>query len=70
MAIHDKPYDEPSKTSAVEGELVVSGPNGAGVSMTPRAAETTGQRLIRTAKAARAQLARQKAGKGTVKATK
>jgi hypothetical protein len=63
MASYDEPYDEPSKTRAIEGEVVICGPAALGVSMTPRAAETTGQRLIRTANAARAQLARQKAGK-------
>jgi hypothetical protein len=60
MPTNDEPYDDPSKTKAVDGDVVVQGPDSVGVSVTPRAAETTARRLIRTAKAARAQLARKK----------
>lgn len=48
-------YDTPTETNAVEGEVVLLGPNGIAVSMTPEAAEETGRRLIRTAEAARRQ---------------
>jgi hypothetical protein len=58
MPTTNEPYDEPSKTKAVDGEVVVQGPDSVGVSVTPSAAETTAKRLIRTAKAARAQQTR------------
>jgi hypothetical protein len=57
MRPHDKPFEEPSKTTAIEGEVVITGPDSVAVSVTPEAAETTAQRLIRTAQVARLQRA-------------
>ena len=48
-------YDEASKTTPIEGEVVVSGPDGVAVSLTPRAARVTGERLARTASEAESQ---------------
>lgn len=45
-------YDEATKVSAVEGEVVLDGPDGVGLSMTPRAAAETGRRLQDGAEAA------------------
>ena len=42
-------YDTPTKVTAVDGEVVLDGPDGVGLSMTPRAAKETGERLLRTA---------------------
>jgi hypothetical protein len=44
-----KAYDEPTNTSAVEGEVVLQGPDGVAVSMTPRAARETSRRLKQAA---------------------
>lgn len=38
-------YDEPTKVGAVDGEVTLDGPDGVGVSMTPRAARETARRL-------------------------
>ncbi len=43
---HDRTYDEPSEVSAEEGEVVVDGPDGVAVSLTPDAAAETSQRLL------------------------
>ena len=50
-------YDTPSRVFAVHGEVVLDGPNGVGVSMTPAAAAETAKRLARAAEEARAQAA-------------
>lgn len=42
----DKVHDEPSLVSSEEGEVIVDGPDGVAVSLTPEAAEETGERLI------------------------
>ena len=47
-----KAYDEATKTTAVEGEVVLTGPDGVAVSMTPQAAEKTARRLHRSAQTA------------------
>jgi hypothetical protein len=60
---NNEPYNEASKTNAVDGEVVIQGPDSVGVSVTPSAAEKTAQRLIRTARTARAQLIRKGAKK-------
>lgn len=39
------PYDKPSKVTAVDGEVVLDGPDGVGVSVTPRAAKEMSRRL-------------------------
>ena len=49
------PYDEPSNVSAIDGEVTVNGPDGVGVSLTPDAAEETGERLKESAEEARTQ---------------
>ena len=41
-----KPYDRPSDVVAEEGEVLVDGPDGVAVSLTPRAAEETSRRLF------------------------
>jgi hypothetical protein len=42
-------------TDAVDGEVVLRGPNGVAVSMTPEAAEETARRLLKSAEEARRQ---------------
>lgn len=39
-------YDEASQVSAEEGEVIVDGPDGVAVSLTPRAAVETSDRLL------------------------
>lgn len=39
------PFDEPSDTFVVDGEVVVIGPSSVGLSFTPQAARETGIRL-------------------------
>jgi hypothetical protein len=39
------PYDEPTKVDAVDGEVTLDGPDGVGLSVTPRAARRTARRL-------------------------
>ena len=41
-----KVHDIPSEVSAEEGEVLVDGPGGVAVSLTPRAAEETSHRLL------------------------
>lgn len=41
-----KVYDEPSSVESEKGEVIVDGPDGVAVSLTPDAAEETGGRLI------------------------
>ena len=48
-------YDTPSRVYAVHGEVVLDGPDGVGLSMTPDAASETAKRLARAAEEARAQ---------------
>jgi len=54
MTAH-KAYDEASNVDAVDGEVTVDGPDGVGVSLTPKAAAETGRRLRDAAEAAQAQ---------------
>jgi hypothetical protein len=62
------PYDEPSKVSAVDGEVVLDGPDGVGVSVTPEAAKETSRRLADKAGLADAQnLAAQRSRNRTTK---
>jgi hypothetical protein len=42
----DKIYDEPSEVDAEDGHVVVDGPDGVAVLMTPNAAEETSERLL------------------------
>ena len=41
-----RPHDSPSDISAEEGEVLVDGPGGVAVSLTPGAAAETSQRLL------------------------
>lgn len=52
------PHEQPSKVAAEEGEVLVDGPDGIAVALTPTAAEETGRRLIEAAAEARSQLSR------------
>jgi hypothetical protein len=46
-----KPNDRPSRVAAEEGEVLVDGPNGIALSLTPEAAAETSQRLRDAARA-------------------
>ena len=46
-----KPTDRPSRVAAEEGEVLVDGPNGIALSLTPEAAAETSQRLGEAARA-------------------
>ena len=48
-------YDTPSEVAAQEGEVIVDGPDGVAVSLTPEAALETSDRLLRGGLAARGQ---------------
>lgn len=41
-----KPCDQPSRVAAEEGEVLVDGPDGIALSLSPEAAEETSQRLM------------------------
>jgi hypothetical protein len=43
---HDRTYDTPSEVSAEDGGVIVEGPDGVAVSLTPDAALETSQRLL------------------------
>lgn len=43
---HDRTYDTPSEVAAEDGEVIVDGPDGVAVSLTPDAALETSQRLL------------------------
>jgi hypothetical protein len=56
-----KPHSTPSDVAAEDGEVVVDGPNGFTVSLTPEAAITTSKRLAKAgAEAARQRARREK----------
>ncbi len=40
------PYIEPSEVSVEQGLIIVEGPNGVALTLTPEAAEETGKRLL------------------------
>jgi hypothetical protein len=50
-----KVEDAPSEISAEDGQVIVDGPDGVAVSMTPEAAAETSHRLLRGAAKARGQ---------------
>jgi len=52
---HDKSYDQPSEVVAEDGEVLVDGPDGVAVTLTPDAAAETSQRLLIGAAKAQAQ---------------
>ncbi|HEV2867549.1 MAG TPA: hypothetical protein VGX37_13650 [Allosphingosinicella sp.] len=49
-------HTDPSEVMAEEGEVIVEGPNGVAVTLTPEAAEETGRRMMRAASEARRQV--------------
>lgn len=49
------PRDKPGDAVAESGQVLLDGPEGIAVSMTPAAAEETGRRLIAAAREAREQ---------------
>jgi len=51
-------HSEPSEVNAEQGQVLVEGPDGVAVTLTPDAAEETGRRLINAASLARHQEAR------------
>lgn len=60
---HEKTWKEPSEVGAEEGEVIVDGPDGVAVSLTPDAALETSERLLESGLAARGQqLAEEKKG--------
>ena len=48
-------HSQPSEVTAEQGEVIVEGPDGVAVSLTPEAAEETGRRMIEAASDARRQ---------------
>lgn len=50
-----EPHETPSTVTAEQGEVVVEGPDGVAVSMTPEAALETSERLMRAGLAAHGQ---------------
>lgn len=48
-------YDEPTEVTAKNGEVILDGPDGVDVKVTPEAAEETGERLILKSLQARGQ---------------
>ena len=48
-------HSEPSVVAAEEGNVIVEGPDGVAVTLTPEAAEETGRRMISAASEARRQ---------------
>jgi hypothetical protein len=48
-------HSQPSEVTAEQGQVLVEGPDGVAVSLTPDAAEETGRRLISAASEARRQ---------------
>ena len=54
----DKTYDEPSAVKAEDGEVVLDGPDGVDVRMTPDAAVETSDRLFKSSLKAQGQRVR------------
>lgn len=48
-------YDEPGSVHAVNGVVLLDGPDGVAITLTPRSAEETGNRLIAAARTASGQ---------------
>jgi hypothetical protein len=55
MDPYKKPFSEPMTAQAVDGEVVVLGPDSVGVALTPDAAEESARRLVEAAQRARTQ---------------
>lgn len=58
--MEDKIYDEATEVDAEDGKVVLDGPNGVAVLMTPDAAAETSHRLLLGAARARGQQIREK----------
>ena len=52
------PHAQPSDVAAEEGEVLIEGPNGLALAMTPEAAEETARRMLQAALEARRQVGR------------
>ena len=57
----DKTYDTPTEVTAEDGKVVLDGPDGVDVTITPQAAETTSERLLSAAMEAHGQKVRKEA---------
>lgn len=55
MTTENEPQHEAGEASAEQGQVMLDGPDGVAVALTPAAAEETGQRLIDAAAQARGQ---------------
>lgn len=60
MGDHNKSYDEPSEVVAKDGDVVVDGPDGVDVKLTPTAAVETSDRLLEAGIEAQGQRLRHK----------
>jgi hypothetical protein len=60
----NKTYSDPSKVVAKDGDVVVDGPDGVDVTLTPTAAVETSDRLLEAGVEAQGQRLRQKETKG------
>lgn len=58
MTVDNQAHSKPSDVDAEQGEVLVDGPGGVAIALTPDAAEETGKRLIASAEEARRQSAR------------
>jgi hypothetical protein len=54
--VAEQPYSDVGKAVAEEGQVLLDGPDGIAIALTPEAAEMTGRELIRAAAEARLQL--------------
>lgn len=53
------PHDTPSDVTAEDGAVLIDGPNGVAISLTPEAADETSDRLLKAAAQARGQQMRE-----------
>lgn len=58
----DGVFDQSGKAYAEEGQVMLDGPDGVAISMTPDAADETGRELIRAASEARQQIGKIESG--------
>ena len=61
VAMPSKVHDEPSNVSAEDGVVMVDGPDGVAVAMTPRAASETSDRLLEGSAEAQGQIMQRQA---------
>jgi len=59
-AFNERPLAEPGKASAEQGVVILDGPDGVAITLTPEAAAATGHSLIEAAEQARQQAAQPK----------